>query len=261
MAFLDKLDKKFHNWGIPHLTLQLIIGQSLIFILAQTGRINLEMIPLIPIRVLQGEVWRLLTFLLLPPTFHPIFIVFAWYMFYLMGSALEQHWGHFRYTVFVLIAYLATLVTSFITPNAASTNAYIGGSVFLAFAFLNPDFQLYIFFIFPVKIKWLALLTWVSYIWTLLVGNWTAKFLVLASVLNFLIFFGRDLWLMARSRRWRMERQAREFAVQNKPVHRCTVCGITDKDDHTMEFRYCTKCSGSPCYCREHIKNHEHLTA
>ena len=176
-----------------------------------------------------------------------------------MGTALENYWGTFRYNIFLLIAYIATIAVSFITLSAPSTNIFIGGSVFLAFAYLNPNFELMIFFILPVKIKWLAMLTWIGYFLTFAFGSWTSRLLVLASISNFLFFFGKDLWLMIRSRRWRMERQIREFATQNDPVHRCTACCITDKDDPDMEFRYCTKCEGTLCYCREHIRNHEHV--
>jgi hypothetical protein len=261
MALLDKLDKKFRNWGIPHITLHLVFGQSLVFLLMLTAHANIRTLALIPARVLQGEVWRLFTFLFIPPTRNAIFIIFALYLFYLMGTALESYWGTFRYNIFLLIAYLATVGASFLTPYAPSSNAYIGGSVFLAFALLNPDFELALFFILPVKIKWLALLTWGWYFIQFVFGSWTSRLLILASVLNILVFFGKDMYLMMRSRRWRMERKAREFAARNEPTHRCTVCGVTDKDDPDMTFRYCTKCAGTPCYCREHINNHEHITA
>lgn len=261
MALLEKLDKKLHNWGIPYITVQIIIGQVLVFILTQTHQFSLEFFSFVPALVLRGEIWRLFTFVLLPPLTHPVFMIFAWYLFYLMGAALELYWGVFRYNLFLLIAYLATILAAFLTPYGVATNAYIGGSVFLAFAFLNPNFELALFFILPIKIKWLALLTWLQYGFTLLFAStWTPRLLVLASISNFLLFFGRDVLLMVRSRRWLMERKAREFAAQNNPIHRCTTCGITDKTDPTMEFRYCTKCRGTLCYCQNHIKNHEHVS-
>jgi hypothetical protein len=260
MTLLDKLEKKFRPFGVPHVTLALVFGQALVFMFSLSQQMDISKIALIPIKVLEGEVWRLFTFLLMPPTFHPLFLVFALYFFYLMGTALEHSWGAFRYNLFLLIAYLATIAASFITPYALSSNAFIGGSVFLAFAYLYPDFEILIFFILPVKIKWLALLTWIGYFFTMAFGSWSSRMLVLASVSNFLIFFGKDLFLKMRSNRWRMERRAREIATKNDPIHRCTVCGITDKDDVTMEFRYCTKCAGTLCYCQLHIKNHEHIT-
>ena len=260
MALLDKLDKKFANWGIPNLTLHIVIGQGIVFFLSLGEPSFLRYIPLLPALVLRGEVWRLITFLFMPSTTNPIFIVFALYIFYLMGTALEHYWGTFRYNIFLLIAYIATLTVSFITPYNVASNTFIGGSVFLAFAILNPDFELALFFILPIKIKWLALLTWGYYAFRMIFGGWNERLLVLASVANLAIFFGKDMFTMMRSYRWRMERRAEEFAKQHQPIHQCTACGITDKDDPTVEFRYCTKCEGTLCYCQDHIKNHEHIT-
>lgn len=261
MALLDKLEKKFRGYGIPNLTLDLVIGQLLVYILSLSGRVPSDFFYLIPAKVLEGEVWRLLTFMFMPPLTHPLFLFFALYLFFLMGSSLENYWGTFRYNIFLLIGYVATVAASFLTPHYPATNIFLGGSVFLAFATLNPNFELALFFILPVKIKWLALLTWIGYFFQIAFGNWTTRLLVLASICNYLIFFGRDIILAIRARRWRMERTAREFARQNDPIHRCTTCGISDKDDPNMTFRYCTKCDGTPCYCQEHIKNHEHITS
>jgi hypothetical protein len=85
--------------------------------------------------------------------------------------------------------------------------------------------------------------------------------MILASVANFLLFFGHDLYLRIRSARWWMAYQAKQFAASNKPFHRCTVCGITDKTHPQMDFRYCSKCDGSHGYCTEHLHDHEHITA
>ncbi len=266
MVWLDKLDRKFRGRGIPNLTLHLVIGQAFVYVLWRSGRPELlQFLYLIPANVFEGEVWRLVTFIFVPPNWHPIFLFFAIYIFYLMGTSLESFWGTFRYNLFLLIGYLATVLVTFalgvfISPYVAATNTFIGGSIFLAFATLNPDFQLMLFFILPVKIKWLALLMWLNYLIFLVIGNWMIRLSILASLCNYVLFFGRDMMLAIRAKRWRMERRAEEFARRNEPVHRCTVCGITDKDDPAMSFRYCTKCEGTPCYCQDHIKNHEHIT-
>ncbi|MBD3306437.1 hypothetical protein GF339_08565 [candidate division KSB3 bacterium] len=261
MTLLDKLEKRFRGYGIPNLTLHLVIGQSLAYVLTMSGQFNLNVILLVPARVLEGEVWRLVTFLIVPPRTHPIFIFFALYLFYLMGTSLENYWGTFRYNIFLLIGYLATLGVSFLHPAYPASNVFLGGSIFLAFATLNPNFELALFFILPVKIKWLALITWIGYFLQLVFGGWPTRLLILASICNYLIFFGRDIALRMRAHRWRMERKAHEFARQNAPIHRCRICGITDKDDPDMTFRYCTKCDGTPCYCQNHIYNHEHITS
>jgi membrane associated rhomboid family serine protease len=258
MALLDNLERKLRRYAIPNVTLYLILGQVLFFVLEMSGRPVFRRILLIPSQVLQGEWWRLITFLFIPPSASPIFIFFAWYMFYLMGTALEGHWGAFRYNVYLLVGYLVTVAVTFLFPYSAATNIFIAGSVFLAFAFLYPDFQLYIFFILPVKLKWLALLTWIGYAYELIFGSWIERVLVLASISNFLLFFGKDIsWRMKTGKR-RMTEQARQFTGKREAFHTCATCGKTDISHPQMEFRYCSDCGGLG-YCMEHIFNHTHV--
>jgi len=258
MSLLDKLERKLRRYAISNVTLYLIIGQVLFFLFAISGRFVLERVVLIPDRVLMGEWWRLITFLFIPPLTNPIFAFFAWYLFYLMGSALESHWGAFRYNLFLLIGYIVTVAVSFIMPLYPATNLFIGGSVFLAFAFLFPDFQLYIFFIIPIKIKWLAFITWIGYAYELLVGSWSIRLLVLASITNYFLFFGKDIiWRMKTGSR-RMTMQVQRYAATKEPFHKCTICGITDLSHPQMEFRYCSECGGLG-YCTDHIMKHEHV--
>jgi hypothetical protein len=258
MRLLDRLENKLRRYAIPNLTVYLIAGQVLFFMFEMSGRFMLERVILVPDRVMMGEWWRLITFLFIPPFTSPIFILFAWYLFYLMGSALEGHWGTFRYNLYLLVGYVVTVAVTFLFPYFAATNVFIGGSVFLAFAFLYPEFQLYIFFILPVKIKWLALLTWIGYAYELIVGSWHDRVLVLASITNFLLFFGRDItWRMKTGKR-RMTEQARQFSGKREAFHTCATCGKTDISHPQMEFRYCSDCGGLG-YCKEHIFNHEHV--
>jgi hypothetical protein len=133
--------------------------------------------------------------------------------------------------------------------------------VFLAFARLNPDFTMMLFFILPVKIKWLALLTWLGYGYGLLTGRTSTRLAILAAVGNFLVFFARDIVVSLRHGRRTMARKTREFAEANEPRHRCHVCGKTDRSNPELDFRYCSQCAGDQCYCPEHIRNHAHVVA
>ncbi|HUJ16706.1 MAG TPA: hypothetical protein VL197_01825 [Nitrospirota bacterium] len=257
MSLLDRLDRKLRRYAIPNVTLYIILGQVLFFVFALSGRFILERVLLIPDRVLAGEWWRLITFVFIPPATSPIFAFFAWYLFYLMGNALEGRWGAFRYNVFLLVGYAVTVAVTFLFPYFAATNIFIAGSVFLAFAYLYPDFQLYLFFILPVKIKWLALLTWLGYAYEMITGSWHTRLLVLASISNFLLFFGRDiLWRMKAGNR-KMVFQSKQYTTGREPFHTCAACGKTDLSDPQMEFRYCPECGGLG-YCKDHIFNHEH---
>jgi hypothetical protein len=258
MALLDKLEKKIGRYAPENLTVYLIAGQTVFYVMFMTGRVDRSVTWFASAMLMQGDWWRLVTFIFDPPLSSPIFAFFAWYLFYLMGSALEGEWGAFRYVLFLLTGYFLTIAASFLVPAAMVSNVFIGGSVFLAFAFLYPDFTINIFFFLPVRIKWLALLTWLGYGYQMLFGGWNTRLMVFASICNFLLFFGRDLIWLAKSGQRRLTRQVSRR--DDTPFHRCAVCGITDKDDPNMDFRYCSDCAGQHGYCEKHIRDHEHKT-
>lgn len=191
MSFLSKLERSLGRFAIPHLSLYLVLGQVGVYLAIITGRLDATLILFVPRLVLMGQWWRAVSFLLIPPPTNIIFIGFAWWMFHLMGSALEGYWGAFRYNLFLLLGTALTVGLAFLQPDAVVTNGFLAGSVFLAFAFLNPDFELMLFFLLPVKIKWLALITWVYYGFELVVGGWSGRLQVIAAVGNFLIFSAR----------------------------------------------------------------------
>ncbi|MBI5239296.1 MAG: hypothetical protein HY926_02390 [Elusimicrobia bacterium] len=254
----ERLERRFQRWAVPDLTRLLVAGQVLLYIAGQMGAPIHERGAFIPELALAGQWWRFLSFIFIPPLANPLFAFFAWYLFYLMGSALEGRWGALRYDLFLLAGYALTVAAALLVPGLPATNVFIGGSVFLAFAFLYPDFELLILFILPVKVKWLALLTWLSYGFQLLFGGWQTRLLVLASVGNFLLFFGRDILRLMKSGHRRMADMAREASGVQEPFHRCAVCGVTDVSHPTMDFRYCPECGGLG-YCRDHIAGHRHV--
>ncbi len=259
MTLLDHLEKRFRRFAIPNVTLYLIIGQVAFYLAVTSQFVDIQDMLLIPANVYQGQVWRLFSFLFIPPVTNILFAFFAWYIFYFMGTALENQWGVFRYNIYLLIGCLTAIGFSFLTPGYPATNAFIGGSVFLAFAFLFPDFQLLLFFILPIRIKWLALVTWIGYLVVFALGNWSDRFMVLASICNFLLFFWRDILGTIKYGRKQMTRQALKIMVKEEPLHRCIMCGATDKSHPGLEFRYCGDCKPVSCYCINHLPGHQHI--
>lgn len=252
MALLNRLERIFGRFALPNLSLYLVIGQVFFWSMSFLGFFDLERIALLPAAVGAGEYWRLFTFLWLPPAAHPVFIAFAWYLFWMMGTALEQHWGAFRYNLFLFIGWLLTVGVAFLFPLHYATNVFLAGSVFLAFAFLHPNFELMLFFILPVKIKWFALFQGVLYAYQIAVGNLPTKLAVLASVGNFLLFFTGEIIERMRTGRRRMEHQARVASARasdREPRHRCAVCGKTDLTHPMEDFRYG---DDDQCTCSEH---------
>ena len=261
MRLIDKLERALGRFAIPHLTLAIVIGQVGVFFAEFMGRADPTMFFLEPTLALHGQWWRFVSFLLIPPSTSLVFIAFTWWMFFLMGSALEEYWGDFRYNLFLFTGYALTVGLTILQPDSLVSNTFIGTTVFLAFAYINPNFELLIFFILPIKIRWLALVTWLYYGFQIAVGSWSTRLQVLAAIGSVLIFFGRDIWQSASHGRRRMVRDARKVAESSSEPeyrHRCRICGKTNLTDPQMDFRYCSKCEGEDCYCTEHIGNHEH---
>ncbi len=260
--WLNRLERSLGRYAMPHLTTVLIMGQVLFFLMGAGGGAAgiLDLMLLDAGKVIaQGEVWRLVTFLFIPPNAHPLFLLFAWYLFYLMGRALENQWGTFRFNLFIVIGWIGTAAIAFLPPQLPVSNAYLMGSVFLAFAYLFPDFQIMLFFILPVKIKWLALVTWVTYFLSFVFAEqWTERFTILASTANFLVFFGRDLLGRMHNANRRMNFQVAVIKEEQKPRHVCRCCGVNNLSNPDMDFRYCTQCKPAQCYCPKHLDMHAH---
>lgn len=264
MSLLDRIERALSRWAIPNLSLYIVIGQVFVLLGELLGRFDRALFMLVPLWVVQGDYWRLVSFVFVPPPpglFGYVFVAFAWYLFYLMGSALEEYWGAFRYNLFLFTGLALTAGAAFLTPLAPATNAFIAGSVFLAFAYLNPDFELSLFFLLPVRIKWLALITWVLYGVEFLRGGLATKLQVVASVGNFLLFFGADLIRSVRNRQRRAAHESARTVEAAAPRHVCHVCGRTDRTHPQLDFRYCSKCAGDQCYCPDHIHQHAHVAA
>jgi hypothetical protein len=258
--------ERYLGWAvIPNLTVWIIAVQVCAYISLRVPMRGLDQglmidrLLLHPDRVLQGEWWRLLSFVFLPPFGNPLFDFFAFWLFYLMGTSLEAYWGTFRFNAFLWIWWLATVLAAMLTQTSAS-NVGLNLSVFLAFAWLNPEFTMLIFFVLPVKIRYLAWLSWFLMVVTLVTGTGSARITTVASVLNFLIFFGGEIkdWVTTGTRR--MQREATKMTRREAPYrHKCAVCGLTDAAAPSVEFRYCSKCAGQLCYCSDHLRSHEHV--
>lgn len=263
MSLLSRLQRRLGRFAIPNLTSLLIVGQVAVYMVEMTQPGSVARILFDPTLVAEGEIWRVFTFLFTPPFSNPLFALIFWLLLYRFGTALEQEWGTFRYNLFLLIGYLANVGAAFagsaVGAPVAATNSFLYGTIFLAFARLFPDYVLYLMFVLPVKVKWLALLQWILYAHRLLVGPWVVKMLVIASVLNYLLFFGRAHWRDLRHWRRRQEYRAKTAKAAATPLHECRVCGLDSAESPRTMFRYCSKCAGQQCYCPEHIRDHEHV--
>jgi predicted Zn-ribbon and HTH transcriptional regulator len=260
LKLLDKIERIVRPYAIANLSLYLVLSQGFTY-LASLARPDIVMkLALDHDKIFAGEWWRVLTILVMPPLMNPLFALMELYIFYFMGTALESNWGAARYNVYLLLGYLGTILAA-IVPHAIIDNTFVNSSVLLAFAALYPDYEFLLFFIFPVKAKWFALLVWIYYLYSVFDGNWGMAAAVCTSTANYLLFFHREirdqLSTSIRKSRHRMYR-ARQQELEAEPRHRCAECGITDITNPRAEFRYCPQCKGTPAYCLEHIGKHVH---
>lgn len=257
MSVEKMYEDRFGKFPLSNITSYLIGGNVIAYCLGMLYPQAAGSFGLSAHAVLSGEWWRLLTVLFVPFGASPIWVAFSWYLAYLFGTALEHVWGAFRYTLYVTIAYMATVILVFLYPNEVFSNGYIYASTFLAFAYLVPDFTLNIFFIIPVKIKWFAWLAWVGMIGALWSGDWPSRVQTILAVSNFCIFFGSDIYLRLSDS---LRHGSGKIGTAMKPQQsymRCVVCKKTEHDRKI--FYYCHDCIPERCYCEDHIKGHAHV--
>jgi hypothetical protein len=256
MDFISKLERRFRGWAIPNLTLYLMGIQGIGVFLLLGGYVDGADLVLVGDLVQHGQWTRLFSFMMIPKVLSPFWLFFAFYIFYLMGTTLERDWGAFRYNLFILMGYLLTIAAAFIAPFEIITNYYFLGGVFLAFATLRPEFVFHLFFILPVKVKWLGWLTAALYLYVLLFADAGSRLCVLAAFVNYALFFGRGFVGNIKAARRRQAFEHKMVRPEGQPFHVCTLCGATDQSDETLTFRYCSKCG--KCFCENHIADHGH---
>jgi len=262
VKWLDKLERRFGNIGIKGLMLYIAGANAIVLLigLSSAGFEIVQKLTLVPQLVLNGEVWRLITFAFIPPSVSPIFALFVLYFYYLIGTTLEKEWGVLKFNLYYFIGFIGTIIGTFIAGGAGDPT-YLNLSLFLAFAYIFPDYQILLFFIIPIKMKYLAWLDTAFLVFAFFTGDLTVKLLIAVSMLNFMLFFGKDIVVHLRSGR-RVHYNRKKYAAQMPKIlyiHRCEICKRSEKDDKNLEFRYCVDCEGNHEYCMEHLKNHVHI--
>lgn len=269
MKLMDKLERKIGKYAIRNLMLYIILGNIAVYLLCMFNTSLVFYLYLDPHAVLSGQVWRLITFLFIPPSvsYTQLFMVaISLYFYYFIGRMLENQWDAFRFNVYYFIGVICTIAVSLIFKVTGSTS-YLNESLFLAFATLFPEMQVLLFFFIPIKVKWMGIIAAALMIVQFITGDWGTKLMILASFLNYILFFGPILWDKIKYGR-RKEQYFKKVnyrkeggkgkIIQDVAFHRCCICGKTEKDDPNMQFRYCSQCDGSREYCMDHLYDHVH---
>jgi hypothetical protein len=256
---LARLERRIGRYAIPNLILYVVGGMAVVWVLSRSRPEALERLMLDMVAVRRGEVWRLATFLFIPPSSSAIWVLVNLYFTWWVGSSLEQHWGAFKFNVYYFIGALATIVAAVIA--GPTSNTWLDSSLFLAFATIYPDVTILLFFVLPIRVKWLGILAAIGIAAASAVGGWGTRAPIAAALLNYVLFFGehwRAFWRQ-RNVAVRQKVQREEFR-SNAPVlgHReCAICGAREADGADIRVCSCAKCGGQPrALCLEHARNH-----
>ena len=284
MKFIDKLERKFGRFGIPNLTIYMIVCYVIGYALMIVNPGILNWLSLEPAYILRGQVWRLVTWVLYPPSTSGVlwFASAVLFFYYPIGTSLERTIGTFKYTLYILSGVIFTILGAFILYFLLGGNVLVGNvfstyyislSTFLAYAMCYPDMQVLLMFIIPVKMKWMAIFYVVIVVYEMIqyimAGAWYLVIPIVASLLNFIIFyFGtkdfsrynpKEVHRRNEFRR-AMEPQGRMKSGSGSVTkHKCAICGRTELDDPNLEFRFCSRCNGNYEYCQDHLFTHTHV--
>jgi len=289
---MSKFERKYGKYAIKNLSLMLIMCYACGYLINIISPGFLQYLTLDPYQILHGQIWRLVTWIIYPPSNSNIFfILITLYFYYSLGTTLERTWGDYRYNVYIFSGMLFTILGSFVLmgysylfvkqgdlfvvsgyiydtrtyfmvmSNCFSTY-FVNMSIFLAFAATFPDVQVLLMFIIPVKVKWMGIIYAVMLVYEFLVYPFYYKIVIAASLLNFIVFYisSRNrvhLSPKQMRRRHEFKRETRRTAGVTK--HKCAICGRTEEDSPDLEFRFCSKCDGNYEYCQNHLFTHTHV--
>lgn len=273
--------------GIHNLMLYIAIGSAIMYILSivnfKTPYLLYSFLCFDRTAILQGQVWRLVTFAIANIAGGGIFDLLLTglmlFFYYRIGQLLENRMGTFKFNLFyftglLLIDAAGMLFGWYVTASSLHM------SLIMAFAVMYADAQVLLMMIIPLKMKWLA---WIYIALTALECIMYFSLLPLVPFVNFLLFFWADLpnllpdnWRRnMRVKRPKVMKEAKTAKQKPNPNwadgyvsktgqkpyrHKCTICGRTDTDFPNLEFRYCSRCQGYHCYCMDHINDHIHIT-
>lgn len=276
-AAIDRFCAMHPRLGIPGLMRYIVAANAVVYIFGMFDKSGLlwNMLAMDAYSVLHGQIWRIVTFVLIPTGDRPLSVLISLFFYYWLGESMERLWGSAKFTVYyvggmllnVLASILALFLDGFALPLYGA--GYVNSALFFAYALTYPEAVVRLFYIIPVKMKWLAIIEAVIYaaavVWGIVVGAWGYALMPVVAMLNLFIFFYPDFSRRAdrfqarhRTEAVQFRKAVKEQKRQKGYNHKCEVCGRTDTDYPDLQFRYCSKCSGYHCFCEDHIFNHTH---
>ena len=267
---LARLERRFGRFAVSGLPIVIVGGMAAVFVLEMLQTGFSRFLVLVPSRVLGGggasfpEIWRLFTYLFIPTSRSPIWVFFEISFTWMILSNLESAWGAFRLNAFYVVGLLATTIAAFASGGAVGS-LWLNLSVLLAFATMFPDYEIYLYLILPVRVKWVAIGLGGYAVFSALGAGWQVWAAMIAGLANYVIFCtgtlvghlsGRGREMQSAARR-ASHAQARASERPAAAARTCAICGASEADGADIRVCSCEKCGGKPrTLCLEHARNH-----
>jgi len=191
--WLNWLERRLGWIAVPNIGILFVTLQALGFFLVEMDPIWINRLALFPQQVLAGEYWRLITFLALPIASSPIWVIFVLWFIYFIFDSIEKEWGSFKTTLYVLVSILLSIAMALIFDFPIAQASDFESTLFLAAAALFPEMQVSLFFVIPVKMRWLGWLTLGFLGFRFVSSDWLSRIYLIAIYSNYLLFFGPSI--------------------------------------------------------------------
>ena len=298
MNWMDKLEKKWGRYAIPDIHRYLILAILIGYIISSVAGSAFNYLTFSPQAILHGQIWRLVTWVVIPPSGKMIFTLLFLFCLYPMGHTLEMVFGSFKMNVYyiggillcdiggMLIYLLSLPVLGGIGIPVYLTTYYILLSTFMALAICMPEATVNLYFVLPIKMKWTLVLYFADLAYEIYyyfrMGSQIASSIggassglgivygiaysaeIVLALFNFFLFFFFAKNRLSHKQRKRQKEFRAQFQSEPRPgsgitKHKCAICGRTELDDPNLTFRYCSKCEGNYEYCQDHLFTHTHV--
>jgi hypothetical protein len=263
---LSRLERRFGKLAIDNLPMFIAGGMGIVFVLSMVRPAFVSLLELDPYAIRHGQVWRLVTYLFIPESTSLFWILISLYWVYWIGSTLEAQWGAFKLNAYYLIGMLGTTAAALIT-GMPQGNTYLNYSLLFAFATLLPDYEILLFLVLPIRMKWLGWLSFAYVAYEFVQGDWGTRGAIIAALANYLLFFSGHIAQVARGGAVQARQASRRAASVPPPsatannVRACALCGATEANGADIRRCGCEKCKeasggGTRELCLEHARNH-----
>ena len=285
--FLNKLERTIGRIAIPNLMRYIIIVYIIGYVIYLANPNAFAYLTLEPYYILHGQIWRLVSWMLIPSRSNIFFEIIMLFFYYSLGTTLERTWGTFKFNLYMWGGVLFTIIGAFILYGALGGGGLISGvfstyyinlSIFLAFATCYPNMQVLLYFIIPIKMKYMAIVYAAIVTYSFFSTDIIGKVAIASSLCNFLVFFlcsrnyksispkevkrKHDFRKAVSGGGHTKTGHSKAAEPRKRPViskHKCAVCGRTSEEYPQLTFRFCSKCSGNYEYCQDHLFTHKHV--